>query len=401
MEFNIPIEFQTWLLFILAISAILLTFLYFLAPMRCIAALKNTIELDDESTALEETENAKLNRPKVSIVVHSLFPQQELPLFLEHAMSQNYPDYEVIVVCETDHDSADALGEIYSAIYPNLYITFLPPGSHNLSRRKLALTLGMKAAKGDYVVTTISNAIIPSADWLSNIIQPFKTDGVDIVLGYSHMKYSNLKGIGRWYKEFQTILTDASWIGYALCNNPYRGDGYNLAFRRELFFENKGYSKSQYLHSGEDDLFINEVSTDSNTQVVLSPESILTIDWEGASNNVWNANKEQHAFTSRWLPQSPFRRAGWASAMQWIIIIMLAACSLLALPNVVPSIASAVLLLSFWTLEIILYRQVAARLEATRLWWSLPIFWLLNPISNALFKIRQYGRRNRNYTWQR
>ena len=39
------------------------------------------------------------------------------------------------------------------------------------------------------------------------------------------------------------------------------GIGRNLAYRKELFFQQKGFSKYLNLQRGEDDLFINQLAT--------------------------------------------------------------------------------------------------------------------------------------------
>ena len=354
--------------------------------------------------------------PKVSVIVYSQASEEELMEYLDTLCAQDYPDYEVIVVCESTAASNEILSESCARRYPNVYVTFIPPGSHNLSRRKLALTLGMKAAKGEVVVTTVSNARIPSDSWLSELIAPFRgedSESIDISMGYSHMDYRQMSGPGKWYREFNSTLTDAQWIGYALGKHPYRGDGYNLAFRRKIFFEHKGYSQSIYLHPGDDDIFINEVATDSNTAMVLSPESILSIEWGDASIRMWRARKEQYGSTARWLPRAPFRKAGITSFTQWAVFLLCIAAtgySLLGLlspePTVTPldisCIATALSMLNiFWLQEILIYRRAAAKLEATKLWWALPLFWLAKPVLNLIFLIRYRRHRRLNFTWLR
>ena len=115
--------------------------------------------------------------------------------YLETLCAQDYPDFEVIVVCEATAESIEMLSERVSRRFKNVYVTFIPPGSHNLSRRKLALTLGMKAAKGELVVTTVANASIPSARWLSILLAPLCAHGpVEVSLGYSHTDFSQMHG---------------------------------------------------------------------------------------------------------------------------------------------------------------------------------------------------------------
>lgn len=356
------------------------------------------------------------NPPKLSVIVYSQGHEEELMEYLDMLTQQDYPDYEVIVVSESTAESNEILSESCARRYPNVYVTFIPPGSHNLSRRKLALTLGMKAAKGDVVVTTVSNARIPSASWLSEMATPFCGDegcGIDVALGYTRLDFSQMRGWGKWYREFNSLLTDARWIGYALMHKPYRGDGYNLAFRRQVFFDHKGYSQSMYLHPGDDDIFISEVANGKNTVMVLSPESILTIEWGDASTRMWRARKEQYDFTSRWLPRMPFLLGGATSLMQWAILLCTVVSMLtpfldcliggrgIGLNEIMGVIPPLTILCLFELFQILIYRKAAKRLGATRLWWAVGPFWLAKPILNLWFRIRHRRQLRNNFTWLR
>lgn len=361
----------------------------------------------------QEEQDPAFGTPKVSVIVYSQVSEEELMDYLTTISEQDYPDFEVIVVCEATAESNEVLSECCTRRFNNVYVTFIPPGSHNLSRRKLALTLGMKAAKGEIVVTTTANAEIHSQSWLSKLISPFRrenAESIEVSLGYSHFDYSQMKGFGKWYREFVALLTDAEWIGYALARKPYRGDGYNLAFRRKLFFDHKGYSQSMYLHSGDDDIFIHEIATPENTAMVLDRESILSIGLGEASKRIWRALKEQYDFTSHWLPREPFRRAGAVSTMQWLILFLYIATGILGyvqignmydITSYIPAFVSCVLLLLFQLAQILIYRRAAEKMDATRLWWALPIFWLLKPLLNKLFDFRHRHTRRWNYTWKR
>ena len=77
-------------------------------------------------------------------------------------------------------------------------------------------------------------------------------------------------------------------------------EGYNLAYRKDLFFRNKGFSKHLNLHYGDDDLFINEVATADNTRIELSPESRMVIHYEN-NFKAWRELKLRYDFTAAYL----------------------------------------------------------------------------------------------------
>lgn len=342
--------------------------------------------------------------PKASVLIYCQSDEETLASTLENISRQDYPDFEVIVVCDAAAEYAEMLNEKYSALYPNVYVTFVQPGSHNLSRRKLAITIGAKAAKGDVIVTTVANIRIASEQWLSSLLAPFCGEQgryTDVSLGYARINFANLHGPAKWYRQFDALLSDALWIGYAADHMPYRGDGFNLAFRREVFFKHKGFAKTINLHYGDDDLFIHEIATPANTSVVVSPESIIETQWEDAGNRVWSMQKERYSFTSRWLPKAPFVRSSIQMLMQWIVPGAVIAGGLVGLPNLLPVAIGAAILLCFWLVEIFCYRRLAKRFEAVRLWWAVWPFWLWRPLADMLFRYDHRHTRKKNFTWQR
>lgn len=361
-----------------------------------------TEEISAEEAPVEETSEEATVMPKVSVVVYSTVNEDTLTEFLTSVCEQDYPDFEVIVVCDASFETSGILSEKYEELFKRVYVTFIPPGSHNLSRRKLALTLGIKAAKSDIVLTTVANALIPSRKWISGMVEPFLDNpSLELSLGYSHPDYQEISGPGKYYKEFFQTLTDARWIGYALMEKPYRGDGFNLAMLRSTFFRVKGYSKTMHLHSGEDDLFVNDIADAYNTAVVVSPDTILTTRSWGAAKRIFNLRRSQYDFTARWLPLGPFVRAGLASLAQWMVLLTGLGAALWALPNLVPAIAVIIVWLTFMILETSVYRKAAEKLEATRLSWQVPLFWLIKPINNFWFRTAHRSSRFKNFTWQR
>ncbi|MDE5808611.1 MAG: glycosyltransferase [Muribaculaceae bacterium] len=428
--FSIDINIFSWILIGIQIVAAILVPLFVLRPLRMIKKLPlssqegyvqeqaDTYEASADSEHGEDTESeiyteteAEEERlpkpepprlPKVSVVVYSTADEDTLTEFLKNACKQDYPDFEIIVVCDASQEVSGILSEKYEEMFKSVYVTFIPPGSHNLSRRKLALTIGIKAAKGEIILTTVANAVIPSARWISEMAGPFIQDSaVELALGYSRFDYQEISGPGKKYKEFFSLLTDARWIGYAIMGKPYRGDGCNLAFLRATFFRCKGYSKTMHLHSGEDDLFVNDIADSFNTAVCISPDSILTTRWGTAAKRIYNLRRSQYDFTARWLPLGPFVRSGLASLSQWIVLGAGLAAALIDLPNLIPSIAAAVIWIAFMIAETSAYRKAAVKLEATPLSAQVPIFWLVKPINNLYFRALHRSSRFKNFTWQR
>lgn len=371
------------------------------------AQSEETISEPGQEEQLQESEEqpapstpGAVEYPKLSVIVYAFTEFEETEAYLNKLMTQNYPNFEVILINEGSAETIGILKERLGKTYDNLYITFIPHDAHNLSRRKLAYTIGMKAASGEIALTTASNCRIPSSRWLSEMMAPFIEDTtIDIVLGYTHIDFRELRGAGKWYRQMDSTLTACQWIGSAQMGHPYRGDCFNLAYRRQLFFDQKGYSRTIQLVNGDDDIFLSPFMDGYNTAVAISPDSILTTEWDEVANRVLAATKERYQFTAQFLPQTPFIRAGIGSLMQWIALIAAVGAAYAAWPSYTGIITAAVCLTVLWTSETLIYRRAARRLESICLWWSFPLFLLWHPFGNFIFKSRRKSQRRKNYTF--
>lgn len=354
--------------------------------------------------------------PKMSVIAYVHRDEENLNEYIDALLSQDYPDYEVILVCDASAEASAMLSEKFEDV-KNLHITFIPPGSHNLSRRKLAQTLGIKRASGQIVVTTSTSVLPRSNQWLRSMAEPFADNGVDIVCGYVHPEIKDFAPATRLYRQMDSVLTAAQWMNAAIQGHTYRGDGYNLAFRRHLFFERKGYASSLTLVDGDDDIFVNELASSGEGRLVLSPDSMVDTRWKDEADRMYIEYKDRYNFTRKYLPKAPFIKASIMSWVIWlslpaIIGIILEACSHFTTSAAVSNAPfptaditllalSAIGVLGFWTSIIIFYRRLAARLEATKLLWSILPFMLWRPIGNTLFFLNHYPSRKVHYTWVR
>lgn len=351
-----------------------------------------------------ETEDSADKYPSLTVIVYSFCRRDELEKYMESLMSQDYPNFKVVLIVDASAAATSEISEYFVEKYTGrFYATFVPPESRNLSRRKLAITLGMKACDTQYVLSTVSNIDIPGPHWLSSMIKPVIEDhaNTEIVLGYSHPDFSEFKGFGKRYKQFDDVCTACQWLGAALKGRPYRGDGYNLLLRRDLFFEQKGFSKTINLHAGDDDLFVNTIADGGNTAVMINSDAILTTLWGDAANRIHTDRKERYDFTSRWLPKAPFLKAGLLSALQWIVPACIVAAIYVEAPNLASLCIAIPLLLLFWIGETIIYRKAAKRIHSTALCFSLPLFLFWHPVANFMFRIKHRRNRIKNFTWQR
>ena len=231
----------------------------------------------------------------VSVIITARDDSANLEKFLPSVLTQDYPNFEVIVVNDGATDDSNDLLTLMSSKYKNLYHTFTPNNARYVSSKKLALTVGIKAAKHDWLVFTEANCQPVSDQWLRMMARNF-TESTEIVLGYNTYQ----RGEAMWQHKikFFNFFNQIRSLSFALSSKAYMGIGRNMAYRKDLFFKNKGYSKHLNLKGGYDDVFINEVATPYNTRVELNPDSIVLME-PFEEEHLWQEERTNYRSTAR------------------------------------------------------------------------------------------------------
>ena len=211
--------------------------------------------------------------PAVSVIVCAHNEYDNLQDYLSILLEQDYPCYEVIVVDDSSEDGSDLLLERWSRQYGNLYHTFVPRGARVLSNKKLALTIGIKAAHHDYLLLTDADCRPESKHWIREMMKGFSNEQTELVLGFS--PYFEKKGLLNHIIGYDTLFNGLQYMGMARAGKPYMGVGRNLAYKRETFFSVGGFKGLLGNRAGDDDLFVNRIANAANTVVVNNPNSIV------------------------------------------------------------------------------------------------------------------------------
>ena len=339
--------------------------------------------------------------PSVSVIVYSNSDSDNLTYLLTDILTQNFPtNFEVIVVNDGSSEMTKDIVTELQQRHRNLYITYTPNEARYLSRKKLSLTIGIKAAKYDYVVITNSSCRIASKDWLTSIAQHF-ANGKEIVIGYASHPASADKKLGARSRAFNTVIDATKYLSWAINRKPYRGIDANIAYSRKLFFSNKGFSRSLNLHHGDDDIFISEIATATNTAVELSPESHVECIYRSEPRKAYHEQKSIRKFNAKLIKHTADSFFSVSSAMIWIWLILSIAAITTSLPNLVIASTIFVLSLILWIPLIIAWNKTAATLHSRKAILTIPFFLLYRPFHNALHNIRSRKSERYNYTWQK
>ncbi|MCO6494173.1 MAG: glycosyltransferase [Bacteroidetes bacterium] len=233
----------------------------------------------------------------VSVIICAKNEKDNLSNYLPSILEQDYPSFEVIVVNDGSWDGTEEILAYFSERYSNLKVVELKEEIKRIDGKKFPLTLGIKAAKNEILLLTDADCVTTSNQWIKLMVAPYANPEIEMVLGYSPYHYK--QGLLNLLIRAETSLTAMMYFSFAISGKPYMGVGRNLSYKRELFFRHKGFASHHHIPSGDDDLFVRDAATSSNTAVVFDPKSrMLSVPKITFSD--WFKQKRRHLFVGKY-----------------------------------------------------------------------------------------------------
>ncbi|MDO5571322.1 MAG: glycosyltransferase [Bacteroidales bacterium] len=357
---------------------------FYLRPLRKISSERNK-DVDENNT-----------NEGVSVIIYANNDSESLWKNLDSYLNQEYPLFEVIVVNDGSTDETEEVLGTFENQFDNLYHTFVAEGARNLSRKKLSLTLGIKAAKYDIVLFTNANCKPDSPRWIETMASNF-TKETDIVVGYTQLDCK--KGFINRYISFDWLLRALRIFGYSLAVTPFEGEGSNMAYRKKIFFDNKGFSKYMQLHIGEDDLFVNSLANKKNTKIELSDDSFVTSYFDSTKSG-WLQTKRNRAFTEKFYKNMFSYIMGFESLTRYLFLAMFVLLIVVSYSDLIlMSVIGGVFIFNFIFKSVFWY-FAGKSFNTKKHILCFTFFELIDPIINFVFKIEAKINSKRYYTWK-
>lgn len=244
--------------------------------------------------AFNKPQKHSLKRVPVSVVVCAKNEEDHVKEFIPQLIAQDYPDFEIVLIDDASSDNTLEIFEEFEKQYANIKLVKVENNEAFWGNKKFALTLGIKAASKPYLLFTDADCRPSSDQWIKEMTSNF-TQTKTIVLGYG--AYEKLPGFLNKLIRFETLLTAVQYISWAKIGKPYMGVGRNLAYKKEEFFNVRGFMDHMKIRSGDDDLFINQAASGKNTTVCYSCEGI-TYSEPKTTFKEWFRQKRRHISTA-------------------------------------------------------------------------------------------------------
>lgn len=335
-------------------------------------------------------------QPSVSIIICAKNESKNLQSFLPLIFEQEYSDYEVIVVNDGSFDDTVNILKDFQSKYNNLYVTNIPEDVNIISRKKLALTVGIKAAKNEILLLTDADCRPSSKHWISKMVSQFKP-GTEFVLGIGD--YLTEKSFINKLICYDTLTIAMQYIGFAAIGSPYMGVGRNIAYRRETFFNNNGFAGFLQISSGDDDLFVNHHATKHNTQTETSFESI-TLSIPKQTFKDWFHQKTRHLCSSKLYTTKSKYLVMIEPITKGLFYLSLLLLLIFYYNNYYLTIAGVSMYLIRYFTQLLVYNLTSKIYKRKNLYLSIILFDLLLPLINVyIFTIYNKLHKRVEYSW--
>lgn len=292
---------------------------------------------------------------------------KNLPPFLE----QEFPvPYEVVVVNDCSTDATEEILRALSNRYPHLKVTYIRKDEKFTTNKKLAITVGIKAASHDWILFSELDCAPVGNGWLASM-QTYFTPRNEIVLGVQ--SFAAEPGFRNKQLRYTHLMWSLSYLGMAMAQNPYMGISRNLAYRKNMFFEQKGFAGDVLSEYGEDDLFIQKAALKNNSAYVnLAPEAKVVCSFSSLSNGLKSFHHKYQLSARKYrLPIKLFLVGEPISRLLFWIMVAVTACMGPLWP------VAVALPVIRWAVQAVVLFRACKQLQEPGLW---PLGWLFDLI---------------------
>lgn len=205
--------------------------------------------------------------PPVSIVLTDHDSSYHLKKVLPQLLAQQYPaDYQVIVVIDRSDSESENVLKLHASD-PHLYYTMLPDTSRYLSRKKLGITLGIRAAKHDWVLVTDVHSIPSSEHWLESMASHC-ADNVNMVLGMSLYGEDAPS-----YFRYDQVRNMLYFLRMAQKGMPFSSNQSVVMLRKSEFFAASGFRGNLEYTRAEFEFLVNKFAREGACALAIEPQA--------------------------------------------------------------------------------------------------------------------------------
>lgn len=205
--------------------------------------------------------------PSVSVVIAAKNEENNIHRLISCLSKQNYPKdkYEIIIANDKSTDKTlNIINNIKNV--ENLKIINIVETPKEWGSKKWAINSCISIAKGDIILQTDADCI-QGKDWIYEMCKPFQNHNFGFICGPSYIGKNN--NFWNQLLKLESISQESFTFANSKRNLFLSCTARNIAFRKSLFNDINGYEGFSHIESGDDDLLLHKVVTNSKTEVLF------------------------------------------------------------------------------------------------------------------------------------
>jgi cellulose synthase/poly-beta-1,6-N-acetylglucosamine synthase-like glycosyltransferase len=228
---------------------------------------------------LQGPRNSKLRTFTVIIAVHN--EEQHLRQCLDSVLAQDYPAdrYDVILADDRSTDATPMIIAEYCRVDRRIQCVRVDTAAQAIPK-KTALLRALDRAQGEFIASTDGDCVVPTT-WLSSL-NGYCSDDAGMVIG--HTAYLKTPGIGPGIDALDYLSQRALGAAFVGVGSAYTCTASNMAYRREIFTNNRAAFAALKIRPAEDNFFLHCVHTASRYRLVVATDPASYIITSGAQS---------------------------------------------------------------------------------------------------------------------
>ena len=217
----------------------------------------------------------------LSVVIAAHNEEMTIEKCLQCLISQDYPKqlYEIIIADDRSSDKTKEIISYYSKRHENIRSVRINTEEPFIPK-KTALIKGLNIARGEIIVSTDADCIQP-AGWLTALNSHFSEE-IGMVIG--HTEYFKPDSFWEGIDSIDYFSQRVLGIAFLGLNSAYTCTASNIAYRKEIFYNNKEDFINAKVRPAEDNLILHSVHLKSSYKIAAAFESSSIVTTNGASS---------------------------------------------------------------------------------------------------------------------
>lgn len=235
------------------------------------------------------------NNPKripISVIFYVKNQMNELVDVLPRLLSQQYHDFEIVIVNNASTDDTLEVCKEFASLYSNIRIVDVKNNEAFWGSKRYALTLGIKASRYEYLLFADCDSPITSEQWLWQMSAQF-TLSKTIVLGLT--KYQKAKGLFNKWIRFEHTFTQMQTFSFSKFVKPYNLTTKNIGYKKEEFYKVNGFIDYMNEIQNEQELMLKKISSAKNVAVCEQLTAAVYIP-APTNKKAWKKEKKRQIF---------------------------------------------------------------------------------------------------------